>query len=121
MKLDSNRRDAAVGLLGGLFSGLLGIGGGTVMVPLLVLWGGRSQRDSHAISLAAIIPVSLAALVIYGAAGKIDVPAAAALTCGSVLGARMGTGLLARAPERTLKAAFGTFMLVTAAIVALKG
>lgn len=113
-------RFAAVGLAGGLLSGLLGIGGGTVMIPLMVLWMGRSQRDAHAISLAAIVPISLAAALVYGLAGRIDPAPAAALTFGGVLGARVGTSALARAPERPLKAAFGCFMLLSAALIALR-
>lgn len=109
------------GVLGGLLSGLLGIGGGTVMVPLLVLWTGRSQREAHAMSLAAIIPISVAAVLVYGGAGEVQVTDAVALTIGAVLGARVGARVLAGAPERPLKAAFGCFMLVAAASVALKG
>jgi uncharacterized membrane protein YfcA len=115
------RRHDATGLLGGLLSGLLGIGGGTVMVPLLVLWTGSSQREAHAISLAAIIPISLAAVVVYGGAGEVDLPAAIALAIGAVVGARIGARVLATAPERPLKAAFGFFMLVAAASITLKG
>jgi uncharacterized membrane protein YfcA len=115
------RRHDATGLLGGLFSGLLGIGGGTVMVPLLVLWTGRSQREAHAMSLAAIIPISLAAVIIYGGAGEVDLPAAIALAIGAVVGARMGARVLSTAPERPLKAAFGLFMLVAAVSITLKG
>src|SRR6187551_314128 len=43
----------AIGLAGGVLSGLLGVGGGIVMVPLLVLWAGYAQRDAHALSLGA--------------------------------------------------------------------
>lgn len=117
----AERRYDATGLTGGLFSGLLGIGGGTVMVPLLVLWSGRQQRTAHAMSLGAIIPISLAAVLVYGGAGEVDVPDALALTLGAVIGARIGARVLASAPERPLKAAFGVFMLVAAASVALKG
>jgi hypothetical protein len=115
------RRYDLTGLLGGLLSGLLGIGGGTVMVPLLVLWSGRAQRDAHAMSLAAIVPISLAAVVVYGGAGQVDVADAAALCLGSIVGARAGARLLARAPERALKAAFGVFMLIAAVSISLKG
>jgi uncharacterized membrane protein YfcA len=108
-------------LLGGVMSGLLGIGGGTVMVPLLSLWAGRQQRDAHAISLMAIVPISLAALAVYGAAGEIDLLAAAALALGAIGGARAGAGLLARAPEHALKVGFGVFMLFAAASVLLAG
>jgi uncharacterized membrane protein YfcA len=115
------RREQLTGMLGGALSGLLGIGGGTVMVPLLVLWTGRAQRDAHALSLGAIVPISLAALLVYGGAGEINLADAAALTAGSIVGARVGARLLARAPERLLKGAFGVFMLVAAASITLKG
>jgi uncharacterized membrane protein YfcA len=117
----TTRRYDVTGLLGGLFSGLLGIGGGTVMVPLLVLWSSRSQREAHAMSLAAIIPISLAAVIVYGGAGQVNVPDAIALCAGAIVGARTGARLLARAPERVLKGAFGAFMLVAAVSISLKG
>jgi uncharacterized membrane protein YfcA len=105
---------AACGGGGGLLSGLLGIGGGTVMVPLIVLLARIGQRQAHAISLGAMIPIAIMALAIYGVAGKVDVAAAAALTAGSVFGARRGADVLARIPARTLKAAFGAFLLLAA-------
>lgn len=111
------RADVAVGLIGGILSGLLGIGGGTIMVPLMVLWLGEAQRTAHALSLAAIIPISIGAIVVYGGAGRIEPLAALALTIGSVTGARYGAGLLARASERPLKAAFGVFLLLAAVLL----
>src|SRR5262245_25622350 len=59
----------AIGVAGGLLSGLLGVGGGVVMVPLLVLWAGYGQRDAHAMSLGAIIPISVAGILTFGVAG----------------------------------------------------
>ena len=73
---------AAIGLGGGLLSGLLGVGGGIVMVPLLVLWAAYSQRDAHAISLGAIIPISIAGIATYGAAGEVRYGTAIALAAG---------------------------------------
>lgn len=102
-------------------SGLLGIGGGVVMVPLMVLLLGEGQRHAHAISLAAIVPMSLAAIVVYGQGGEIDVPAAAALTIGAVFGARLGAGLLLRIPERPLKAAFGVTLLLAGVLLVVQG
>jgi uncharacterized membrane protein YfcA len=109
----------AIGLVGGFLSGLLGIGGGTAMVPLLVLLGGLSQRESHATSLAAMIVIATAALVVYGGAGRVDLVAAAALLLGSLIGARQGATLLSKAPERQLKAAFGAFLLIAAVLLAI--
>jgi uncharacterized membrane protein YfcA len=105
-----DRRLAAIGGAGGTLSGLLGVGGGVVMVPLLVIWAGVRQRDAHALSLAAIIPISLASVITYGAAGKVRVGYAIALGIGSIVGARVGAGLLARVEERPLKIVFGLFL-----------
>src|SRR5581483_5852002 len=69
VKLDP--RLLVIGLGGGLLSGLLGVGGGIVMVPLLVLWARYSQRAAHAMSLGAIIPISVAGIAIYGSAGEV--------------------------------------------------
>jgi hypothetical protein len=103
-------RYIAIGALGGVLSGLLGVGGGIVMVPLLVLWARATQRDAHAISLGAIIPISTASVLTYGVAGKVHVLAAIALAAGSICGARLGTGALARIEERRLKLVFGLFL-----------
>lgn len=111
----------AFGVATGVLSGLLGIGGGTVMVPLFVLALGMAQRHAHALSLAAIIPISIVAVATYGAAGKVDLLDGALLAAGSIFGARLGAGILSRAPERQLKLAFGGFLLLAAASVVLKG
>jgi uncharacterized membrane protein YfcA len=80
------------------------------MVPLLVLRAGYRQREAHAMSLGAIIPISLASVVTYGVAGEVRVGYALALAVGSVFGARVGAGVLARIQERPLKIAFGLFL-----------
>lgn len=113
-----DRRLVTIGGAGGLLSGLLGVGGGLVMVPLLVFWAGYRQRDAHAMSLGAIIPISLASVLTFGAAGQVRVGYALALAAGSVFGARVGAGLLSRAPERPLKIGFG-LLLAAASILLL--
>src|SRR6266542_2606509 len=111
---------AAIGIAGGILSGLLGVGGGVVMVPLLVVWAKYGQREAHALSLGAIIPISLAGIVTYGAAGKVRVVDAAALAAGAVVGARIGAGLLARIEERALKALFGVFLVAVSVLLAVR-
>jgi len=110
----------AIGLAGGLLSGLLGVGGGVIMVPMLVLWAGYAQRDAHAASLGAIIPISLAGILTYGLAGEVHPADAAALALGAVGGARLGAGLLSRLDERALKLAFGTFLVLVSATMAIR-
>jgi uncharacterized protein len=112
-------RLGAIGLAGGLFSGLLGVGGGVVMVPLLVLWAGYGQRDAHAVSLGAIIPISAAGVLAFGLAGEIRIWEALALGAGSIAGAQAGARLLARADERKLKLAFGFFLVIVAVLMAV--
>lgn len=104
-----------VGLIGGAFSGLLGVGGGIVMVPLLALWAHYAQREAHATSLAAIIPIACVGIATYGFAGELHWAEGAALATGSVVGARLGTDALARLSERRLKLTFGVFLLLVAA------
>jgi uncharacterized membrane protein YfcA len=111
-------RAVLVGLVGGLFSGLLGVGGGIVMIPLLVLWFGIGQREAHATSLAAIIPISIGGIATYGAAGEVDVYAAIALIAGSIAGARLGAGLLAHIDPARLQLVFGLFLIAAAVALA---
>jgi uncharacterized membrane protein YfcA len=114
-------RLAVIGLLGGGLSGLLGVGGGVIMVPLLVLWHGVAQRDAHAMSLGAIIVISLGGLVPYAAAGEVSVPLAAALAGGAVVGARVGAGILVGLDEAKLKLVFGVFLVLIAVFTVVQG
>ena len=94
------------GLVGGLLSGVFGVGGGILMVPLLTLWVGLDQRRAVATSLAAIVLSSTAGSISYLLRGAIDVPAAVALAAGSVVGVLIGTALLRRLPIVVLRWAF---------------
>jgi uncharacterized membrane protein YfcA len=110
----------AIGLVGGLVSGLLGVGGGVVMVPLLVYWAGYTQRVAHATSLGAIIPISLVSVLAFGAAGKVRLHEALLLAAGAIVGANLGARLLTRANERSLKLGFGGFLVVIAVAMAVR-
>jgi uncharacterized protein len=106
-----------IGVGGGLLSGLLGVGGGVVMVPLLVLWASYGQRDAHAISLGAIIPISIAGIATYGVAGEVRYWEALGLAAGAIVGSQVGAGILARIDERLLKIVFGTFLIAVAGLL----
>ncbi|MEA2656410.1 MAG: uncharacterized protein QOI23_1775 [Chloroflexota bacterium] len=85
--------------------GLLGVGGGLVMIPLQVIWGGLSQRQANATSLVAIIPIAIAAVPVYyfqKGTPQVDLHMALFLVIGSVVGAYVGARLLKRIPERPL-------------------
>lgn len=105
----------AVGAAGGLLSGLLGVGGGLVMVPLLILLAGMDQRRAAATSLVAIAPTALAGSVSYLARGEADLRLAAIVTVGGVVGSWCGAWLLRRTPVGVLRWLFVGFLLVVAA------
>lgn len=108
-------RAGAIGLIAGLLSGLFGVGGGIVMVPLLIAWFAMDQRRASATSLLAIVPIATASAAGYAVAGNVEVSAGLALLVGSVVGGQLGARLLPRTPIATLQLWFGVLSLVTAA------
>lgn len=101
-----------VGLVAGLLSGLFGVGGGTVIVPLLVLILGFDQRLAAGTSLAAIVPTATVGVVSYALSGSVAWIPALILAAGAVVGAQLGTWLLPRTPVRALRWGFVAFLVV---------
>jgi uncharacterized membrane protein YfcA len=108
-----------IGVAAGLASGLLGIGGSAVIVPAMVLILSFTQHGAHATSLAAIIPIALTGGVAYAIGDSVDLTLALLLGAGSLVGAPLGTLLMARASEAQLKIAYGAFMISAAATLVL--
>ena len=100
-----------VGLLAGLLSGLFGVGGGTVIVPLLVLLLGFDQRRAAGTSLAAIVPTASVGVISYAVSGDVAWIPALILAAGAVGGAQIGTWLLPRLSQTALRWAFVTFLI----------
>jgi uncharacterized protein len=103
------------GLLAGVFSGLFGVGGGTVIVPLLVFLLRFDQRLASGTSLAAIVPTAAVGVVSYAVSGSVAWLAALLLAIGAVAGAQIGSWLLSRLPMRVLRWCFVAFLLVVIA------
>lgn len=101
-----------IGLAAGLLSGLFGVGGGTVIVPLLVLILGFDQRLAAGTSLAAIVPTATVGVIAYAVNGSVAWIAAIILAAGAVVGAQIGTWLLPRVPVRALRWGFVGFLAV---------
>jgi len=106
---------ALLGLVVGGFSGLFGVGGGIIMVPVLVLLAGYTQQMAQGISLAAMIPTAFTGALRYFRGGNLSIWVAVALCVGSIPGARWGADLAQRLPQATLKSLFALFMVVMAA------
>lgn len=114
--LDDNRQLAAIGTAGGLFSGLFGVGGGTVMVPLLVLWRGFNEKLATGTSLAAIIVVAGIAAAASAVFGDIDVVKGLLIGVPAVAGVVAGTALQQRLSNRVLSGMFAVLALSIAAL-----
>ena len=102
-----------IGLVAGFLAALFGVGGGVVIVPLLALLSGFSQRRAAATSLAAILITSVAGATTYALHGEIKPGAAALVGVPAVAGVLAGTALQQRVPVRKLS--YG-FALVLAAV-----
>jgi uncharacterized membrane protein YfcA len=104
-------RLAVIGTAAGLFSALFGVGGGTVIVPLLVLWLGYEERPATGTSLVAIVVIATMATIVQGAYGNVS-PGDALLVGGpAVLGAIIGTALQQRLPGETISLLFALLMI----------
>lgn len=110
---------ALTGLLVGVLSGLLGIGGGIVLVPLLVFAFAMTQKGAQATSLAAITLTALAGAVSYAVAGNVVLLPAGAIVVGGLVGAAVGAEIVHRLPERALRVIFAVLMVVVALRMAL--
>jgi uncharacterized membrane protein YfcA len=110
---------AVIGLVAGIVSGLLGIGGGIVMVPAFTLWIGMPLRRALGTSLLVIAVLVVPGTIVHAFLGHIDWAIFAALTIGVVPGARLGAHIALGVRERTLRTAVGAFLLVVALVYGL--
>ncbi len=103
----------AIGLVGGILSGMFGVGGGIVLVPLLIAFARLDQRSAAATSLLAILPSAIAGSITYLAHGEVDLLAAGVIAVGAIGGSLIGTRLLKRLPLSWLRWGFiGLLVLV---------
>jgi len=106
---------AAIGLVGGLTSGLFGVGGGIIMVPALVMLMHTEMKTAVATSLAVIVPTTLAGSLLNHSFGRIDWRLVAALAIPAIIGGLASTWFKEQIPSETLKKCFGGFLLVVGA------
>ena len=101
-----------IGLFAGILSGLIGIGGGIVMVPALVLIAGLSQHSAQGTTLCAMIPpIGVLAAFEYYKAGHVDIKTAAVIAAGFIFGAMIGSKIAIRINPFILKKLFGALLL----------
>ena len=110
-------RIAVIGTAAGFFSGLFGVGGGTVMVPLLIAWLGYREREATGTSLMAIILIAATGSVIQAIYGNVHPLDALIVGAPAVVGVIVGTAVQQRVPERAVAFAFGLLLVASAILL----
>ena len=110
---------AAIGLIAGLASGYVGVGGGFIMVPLMLSIIGIPMRKASGTSLIAVMILAIPGVIEQGIIGNINYLAGIAIVIGTIPGAVIGAKLVTKVPERTLRLLFGCFLIVAAIMLVL--
>jgi uncharacterized membrane protein YfcA len=112
-------RLAAIGTAAGAFSGMFGVGGGAIIVPLLVLWLGYDERVATGTSLAAIVIIAIWAAGVHGLLGNVDVAKGVLVGVPAVGGVVAGTWLQQRVPVRLIAGLFALLLFASAVALVL--
>jgi len=106
---------AVIGTLAGVFSGLFGVGGGTVIVPLLIFWFGYGERLATGTSLAAIVLIGLLGAIAQGGIyGNVHVLTGLWLSIPAVAGVVAGTAIQQRISQRAVSFLFAALLVAIA-------
>ena len=105
---------AVIGTAAGAFSGLFGVGGGTVIVPLLILWFSYGEHEATGTSLAAIAVIAILATIGHGAYGNVDVAKGLLVGVPAIGGVLVGTALQQRLSGRMVSLLFAALLVAVA-------
>ncbi len=101
-----------IGMMIGLFSGFLGLGGGLMLIPILIYACGLTQHEAQGTSLAVMIPpITLLAAIRYYQSGNVRVGIAILVACGFVFGGLIGAHIVQYIPDGLLRKIFGITLL----------
>ena len=109
-----------IGLAAGFFGGLVGVGGGIIMIPLMVGILKMNQHVAHGTSLVALVFTGLSGTITYALNGSVDILASVLLASTAVFTARVGARFANALPEWKLKMYFGVFLILVALLLIIK-
>lgn len=109
-----------IGLTAGTFGGILGIGGGLIMIPLMISILKMTQHKAHGTSLVALVFTGIGGAITYAANGSVDFTGAALLAVTAVLTAPLGARYCNVLTGKKLKIYFGAFLIFCSALLLLK-
>ena len=102
-----------LGVVAGVFSGIFGIGGGTILIPALVFLFGLTQHQAQGTTLAIMIPpIGLLAALRYYYSGNVKLNMAIFICIGFFFGALLGAHYIQAVPDPMLKRFFGIFLVI---------
>ncbi len=105
-----------IGIVTGIMSGMLGIGGAIIMIPALAFFLGFGQQMAQGTSLAVMLPpVGILATYNYWKAGQVNIKFALILACAFLIGSYFGSKWAINIPQNVLKKIFGVLLLAVAA------
>lgn len=105
---------AVIGTAAGVFSGLFGVGGGTIIVPMLIGLLAYGEREATGTSMVAIFLIAAVAVVVQAFYGNVSWVDAIAIGAAGTVGALIGTTLQQRVPERVVAGMFSILLIVVA-------
>jgi uncharacterized membrane protein YfcA len=109
-----------IGLVAGMFGGLVGLGGGVIMIPLMVGVLKLTQHQAHGTSLVALVFTGIAGAITYAMKGSVDFVASGLLAVTAIFTARFGAHFAHALPEWKLKRSFGGFLIFVSILLLLK-
>jgi uncharacterized membrane protein YfcA len=109
-----------IGFLAGIFGGLVGLGGGVIMIPLMVGILKLTQHQAHGTSLVALVFTGIAGAIAYGLQGTIDITASVLIAVTAMVTARAGARFAHSLPEWKLKRFFGAFLVFVSLLMLVK-
>ena len=109
-----------IGFIAGIFGGLVGLGGGVVMIPLMVGILKMGQHKAHGTSLVALVFTGISGAITYAVKGSVDFIGSALLAATAIFTARAGAHFAHALPEWKLKRAFGGFLVVVSLLLLSK-
>ena len=110
---------AAIATLAGAFSGLFGVGGGTIIVPLLVLWLGYEEREATGTSLAAIGVIAALGAGLHGVYGNVDPLKGIIIGAPALVGVVAGIAVQRRVSPATISGVFAVLLIASTVALVL--
>lgn len=110
----------ALGLIAGTIAAALGVGGGVIYVPTLVVIFAFDQHIAQGTSLAVILPTAVVATVAHARLGNVEWPIAVPIAIAGIFGAVFGAWVALSLDADLLRRLFGVFLLITASRMALR-